>query len=147
MKTRFLFIETSIIETLSKQPLRLHELSAVAAVRNEALRLNVRRAGVSPGESADSTVNERLQALRRVGRIAYDRATSRWVGALTHLAHLPSSFCCRSMIVFSPLPGMTPTLRFSTPGTEQNQSLPLLKAVGCTALNMMINRICCHRSE
>lgn len=78
MKTRFLFIDTSIIETLSKQPLRLHELSAVAAVRNEALRLNVRRAGVSPGESADSTVNERLQILRRAGRIAYDPATSRW---------------------------------------------------------------------
>lgn len=78
MKKNFLVLDSSIIETLAKRQLRLHEILEVAAVRNEALRLNLRRAGVSPSESADATVNERLQALRRNGTIEYDRATSRW---------------------------------------------------------------------
>jgi hypothetical protein len=50
---------------------------------NEALRLNRRRAGLSPSESAGITVNERLQALRRSGRATYDPATSRWERQLT----------------------------------------------------------------
>lgn len=67
-----------IVETLAKRPLRLDELLGVTTIRNEALRLNIRRAGASPSESADTTVNERLQALRRSNGIAYDSATSRW---------------------------------------------------------------------
>lgn len=79
MKTDFSQLESSIIETLAKGPLRLDELVAVAAIRNQALRLNIRRAGVSPSNSAETTINERLQALRRGGKIAYDSATNRWV--------------------------------------------------------------------
>lgn len=78
MKTDISRLDSSIIETLAKCPLRLDELLAVAAVRNQALRLNIRRAGVSPSDSAEGTLNERLQALRRGSRIAYDPATSRW---------------------------------------------------------------------
>ena len=78
MKNSFLSIDSSIIESLAHRPLRLQELLAVAAVRTEALRLNVRRAGVSPSERSDTTINERLQALRRNGHIGYDPATSRW---------------------------------------------------------------------
>ena len=78
MKKSFLSIDSSIVESLAHRPLRLQELLAVAAVRTEALRLNVRRAGLSPSGSADTTIKERLQALRRNGNIAYDPATSRW---------------------------------------------------------------------
>lgn len=78
MKNSFHSIDSSIIESLAQRPLRLQELLAVASVRVEALRLNVRRAGVSPSENADTTINERLQALRRNGNIGYDPATSRW---------------------------------------------------------------------
>ena len=44
-------VVSSIIEALAKCPLRLNELFTVVAVRNQALRLNIRRAGVSPGRS------------------------------------------------------------------------------------------------
>ncbi|NHZ60803.1 hypothetical protein [Massilia genomosp. 1] len=80
MKTDFSTIDTLILEALGKRPLYLGEILAVVAVRDEALRLDRRRAGVSPGESADMTLNERLQALRRNGRVTYDPATSRWEG-------------------------------------------------------------------
>jgi hypothetical protein len=78
MKTNFSPLDSSVIDTLAKRPLRLDELLAVAAVRNQALRLNIRRAGVSPSDSAETTINERLQALRRGGKIAYDPATNRF---------------------------------------------------------------------
>lgn len=78
MKIDFSLLDSSIIETLAKGPVKLDDLLAVAAVRDQALRFNIRRAGVSPSNSADTTINERLQALRRAGRIAYDRPTSRW---------------------------------------------------------------------
>ncbi|HEX8609958.1 MAG TPA: hypothetical protein VF800_01550 [Telluria sp.] len=78
MKIDFSFLDSSIIETFEKGPLKLDDLLAVAAVRDQALRLNIRRAGVSPSSSADSTINERLQALRGGGQVAYDRPTSRW---------------------------------------------------------------------
>lgn len=58
--------------------MRLNELLEAIAIRHEAIRLNVRRAGVSPSESADTTINERLQALRRDRKIQYDPATNRW---------------------------------------------------------------------
>lgn len=80
MKTNFSSLDSSILEILTDRPLRLGEILAVATVRDEALRINRRRAGVSPSESADITVNERLQAMRRSGRITYDPATSRWDG-------------------------------------------------------------------
>lgn len=78
MKPDFGSLDSSIVETLAKRPFRRVELLAVASVRNHALRLNIRRAGVSPGDSADTTINERLEALRRGGKIVYDAATSRW---------------------------------------------------------------------
>jgi hypothetical protein len=78
MKIDFSLLDASIIETLAKGPLKLDDLLAVATVRDQALRLNVRRAGVSPSNSADTTINERLQALRRAIQVAYDRPTSRW---------------------------------------------------------------------
>ena len=78
MKKDFLPLDVSIIDTLTKHPLRLGELGAVAVVRDQALRLNIRRSGVAPSSSADITINERLQALRREGRLAFDPGTSRW---------------------------------------------------------------------
>jgi hypothetical protein len=78
MKTDFSHLDSSIVEALAKCPLRLNDLLAVDAVRNQALRLNIRRAGVSPSDSAEATINERLLALRRGSSIAYDPATSRW---------------------------------------------------------------------
>jgi len=56
---------------------RRSELSEVPAVRDQVLRLNIRRAEVSPSDSADTTINERLQVLRRNGRVRYDLAGSR----------------------------------------------------------------------
>ena len=78
MKTDFSSLDASILEAFAERPLRLREVLAVVAIRDEALRINRRRAGSSPSESADITVNERLQALRRSGRVSYDPATSRW---------------------------------------------------------------------
>ena len=78
MNPDFTHLDSLIVETLANRPLRRDEVLEVSAVRNQALRLNIRRAGVSPSDSADTTINERLQALRRSGRIAYDSATSRW---------------------------------------------------------------------
>lgn len=80
MKTDFSSLDSSILEALADRPSRLGEILAVAAVRDQALPISRRRAGASPSESADTTVNERLQLLRRSGRIAYDPATSRWEG-------------------------------------------------------------------
>jgi hypothetical protein len=78
MKKDFLPLDDSIIDTIAKSPLRFEELAAVSIVRNQALRLNVRRSGVAPSSSADMTINERLQSLRREGRIGYDPGTGRW---------------------------------------------------------------------
>jgi hypothetical protein len=78
MKRDFTSLEAAIVETLSNRPFRRDELSEVPAVRTQALRLNIRRAGVSPSDSADTTINERLQVLRRSGTVTYDAATSRW---------------------------------------------------------------------
>jgi hypothetical protein len=78
MKKDFGSLDASIIEILARRSLLPSELLSVAAVRDQAFRLNVRRAGVSPSASADKTIIERLQALRRSGKIAYDSATSRW---------------------------------------------------------------------
>lgn len=78
MKTDFSSLDSSILEALAKRPSRMGEILAVAAVRDQALRISRRRAGTSPSESADTAVNERLQSLRRNGRISYDPATSRW---------------------------------------------------------------------
>jgi hypothetical protein len=80
MRTDFTLLDTSILEVLAERPSSLGEILAVVAVRDEALRIARRRAGTSPSESADLSVNERLQALRRSERISYDPATSRWVG-------------------------------------------------------------------
>jgi hypothetical protein len=78
MKRDFTPLDSAIVETLANRPFRRNELSEVPAVRTQALRLNIRRSGVSPSDSADTTINERLQALRRSGRVTYDSATSRW---------------------------------------------------------------------
>jgi len=51
MKTDFVLLDSTIIEALVKRPMRLDELFAAVAVRNQALRLNIRRAGVSPSGS------------------------------------------------------------------------------------------------
>lgn len=80
MKIDFSLLDNSIIETLAKNPLKLGDLLAVAAVRDQALRLNIRRAGESPSKSADTTINERLQVLRRASQVTYDRPTRRWEG-------------------------------------------------------------------
>jgi hypothetical protein len=79
MKNDFSFLDSSILELLAKRPSSLREILAVVAVRDEALRVTRRRAGASPSESADLTVNERLQALRRSERVSYDPGTSRWL--------------------------------------------------------------------
>lgn len=78
MKGDFTSLDSVIIETLTMRPFQRDELSEVLTVRTQALRLKIRRSGVSPSDSADTTINERLQALRRTGRVAYDSATSRW---------------------------------------------------------------------
>jgi hypothetical protein len=78
MKKDFLPLDDSIIDTIAKSPLRLEELAAVSVVRNRALRLNIRRSGVPPSSSTDMTINERLQLLRREGKLAYDPGSSRW---------------------------------------------------------------------
>lgn len=78
MKTDFSSLDASILEVLAERPSRLSEILAVGSVRKNALRLARRRAGTSPSESADITVNERLQAMRRDGTVIFDTATSRW---------------------------------------------------------------------
>lgn len=78
MKIDFSLPDSSIIETLAKGPLKLDDLLKVDAIRDQALRLNIRWAGVSPSNSADTTINERLKALRRASQVEYDRPTSRW---------------------------------------------------------------------
>lgn len=80
MKTDFSSLDASILEVLTEHPSRLGEILEVVSVRAEALRIARRRAGASPSESADLTINERLQALRRSDRVTYDPATSRWLG-------------------------------------------------------------------
>ena len=72
-------LDTAILASLALSPRRLAELLALEVVRAQALRVARRRAGLSAADSADETVKERLQALRRSGRIEYDRATTRWI--------------------------------------------------------------------
>lgn len=82
MKTDFSSLDSTILDVLAERPCRLSEILTVVTVRDSALRANQRRAGASPSESADITVNERLQAMRQSGRVAYDPATSRWESSL-----------------------------------------------------------------
>lgn len=53
MKKDFLPLDDSVIDTIAKSPVRLEELAAVSAVRNQALLLNIRWSGVAPSSSAD----------------------------------------------------------------------------------------------
>jgi hypothetical protein len=46
MKIDFSRLDSEIVETLAKGRLKLDDLVAVAAVRDQALRLNIRRTGV-----------------------------------------------------------------------------------------------------
>jgi hypothetical protein len=78
MKRDFTSLDFAIVEMLATRSFRRSELSEVPAVRDQVLRLNIRRAEVSPSNSADTTINERLQVLRLSGRVRYDLATSRW---------------------------------------------------------------------
>jgi hypothetical protein len=78
MKGDFTSLDFAIVEMLATRSSRRSELSEVPAVRDQVLRLNIRRAEVSPSDSAHTTINERLQVLRLSGRVRYDLATSRW---------------------------------------------------------------------
>jgi hypothetical protein len=78
MNINFLPLDAALVEALAKSPLRLVDISEIPSARDLALRLHIRRSGESPSRSADKTINHRLQALRRDGKIAYDRATARW---------------------------------------------------------------------
>jgi hypothetical protein len=82
MKTDFSSLDESILQALAERPSRLGEVLAVRAIRENAILLARRRAGTSPSESADIAVHERLQAMRRDGRVTYDSATSRWEATL-----------------------------------------------------------------
>lgn len=77
-KRDFTSLDSAIVETLPNRPFRRDELLGVPTVRDQALRLDIRRSGVSRGGSADTTIRERLQALRQRGRVTYDLATTRW---------------------------------------------------------------------
>jgi hypothetical protein len=77
-KRDFTSLDSAIVETLTDRPFRRDELLKVPSVRDQALRLDVRRSGVSREDSADITISERLQALRQSGGLTYDLATSRW---------------------------------------------------------------------
>jgi hypothetical protein len=78
MKADYSRLDFSILDAFATGPQSLDRILAVGAVRKAALQLARRRAGASPSESADETVKERLQALRRAGKIEFDRATHRW---------------------------------------------------------------------
>jgi len=55
MKHHFTSLDSALVETLASRPFRRDERSDVPAVREQALRLNIRRAGVSPSDSADTS--------------------------------------------------------------------------------------------
>ncbi len=78
MKTDYNSLDTSILELVAAGAQPLNNILNSGAVREIALRVARRRAGTAPSESADETTNERLQELRRAGKIGFDRATSRW---------------------------------------------------------------------
>ncbi len=71
-------LDTSILEVVSRMPHRPDALLANGTVRQAAIRVTRRRAGASPAESTDTTIMERLNALRLAGRISYDHSTGRW---------------------------------------------------------------------
>ena len=81
MKTDYGRLDFLILDTVAKGPQSLDRILISAAVREVAMRLARRRAGASPSESADETIKERLQALRRAGKIEFDRASRRWAAA------------------------------------------------------------------
>jgi len=78
MKKDFSPIDDSIVHVLAERPCRLEEILQVPTIRELALLVVRLRAGLSRSESADVTVHERLQILRRDGKVSYDRSTSRW---------------------------------------------------------------------
>jgi hypothetical protein len=78
MKTNYSALDSLILEVLAKVDKSLDAMLVIGAVRDAAIRVAPQRAGVPPSGSADLTVNERLQSLRREGQISYDRATARW---------------------------------------------------------------------
>lgn len=78
MKTDYSRLDFSILGVVAAGAQPLDRILAVGVVRKLALQLARRRAGASPSESADETVKERLQALRRAGKVEFDRATCRW---------------------------------------------------------------------
>lgn len=78
VKADFSSLDASILQALAGRPSRLGDILQVRGVREHALRVARRRSGASPSQSADTAINERMQALRRVGRVLYDPATKRW---------------------------------------------------------------------
>lgn len=77
-KKDFSALDESIVRALVSRPYPLLEILDLADVRDNALRVLRLRAGASRSGSADTTVRDRLQILRRDGKITYDKATRRW---------------------------------------------------------------------
>jgi hypothetical protein len=68
-KRDFTFLDAAIVEALAHRPCRRDNLLGVQAVRDQALRLDVRRSGVSRGGSADTTISERLQVFDKAAAL------------------------------------------------------------------------------
>jgi len=81
MRTDYSRLDFLILDVVATRAQSLDQILAAGAVRKLALQLARRRAGTSPSESADETIRERLQALRRGGKIEFDRANRRWAAA------------------------------------------------------------------
>ena len=78
MKTDYTTLDALLLSAVAAGALSFDAILAISGVREAAIRVARRRAGASPSESTDKTINERLQVQRRAGKIDYDRATCRW---------------------------------------------------------------------
>lgn len=78
MKKDFSALDGSILRALTERPLALTDIFNVPLIRDEALDVVRLRAGASRSTSAESTIQERLQILRRDRHVTYDKATGRW---------------------------------------------------------------------
>ncbi|MDZ7863041.1 hypothetical protein [Acidovorax sp.] len=78
MKADFPSLDASMQQVLAARPSRLDDILQVRAVRDHTQRAAPRRSVASPGSSADTTIHERMQALRRAGRVGHEPPTGRW---------------------------------------------------------------------
>ena len=71
-------LDSEILRLIEASPAGHDAIKTNEEVRRSAILVTRRRSGASPADSTDTTIMERLNALRLVGGVHYDHSSKRW---------------------------------------------------------------------